>query len=315
MPRSRSHRAAWAFATLCLGLIVFAAHAASRGVPWVPPPVRSAGCSATGSVAPGDRQISLTVGERTRTATVHVPRRAAGAPAPLVLAFHGQGGSGPFMGGYSGLSRLADRAGFVVAYPTATGEPRRWTLESDAEDAPGDVAFTRALLTRLAGDLCLDQRRVSAVGVSNGGGFAARLACEMSDRIAAVVVVAGGLGHLPPCAPERPVSVLEIHGTADQVVPYGGDAAGRGAVRSWLAGWAARDGCRRAPVSGRPAPGVLSLSWRGCRDGVAVAHLALRGGMHQWPGATPPDPGPRSRISAAQEAWRFLAGRRLSAPR
>jgi polyhydroxybutyrate depolymerase len=87
---------------------------------------------------------------------------------------------------------------------------------------PDDVGFIKALLQVLPSRMCIDPSRIYATGVSNGGGFAARLGCELSSQIAAIAPVAGGYRSLDPCHPDRPVAVLEIHGTADTVVPYDG---------------------------------------------------------------------------------------------
>jgi polyhydroxybutyrate depolymerase len=146
---------------------------------------------------------------------------------------------------------------------------------------------------------------VYAVGVSNGGRFASRLGCDRSDRIAAVVSVAGADG-VPQCAPDHPVSLLEIHGTADQIVPYR-------VVVPWVQAWARRDGC--APAAKRQSRGtrVMQLTWSSCRNGTVVEHLRIDAGRHQWPGASPPDPGPVSPRSASDEAWSFLRGKRLAA--
>lgn len=244
-------------------------------------------------------------------AVLHVPAKAVGRPVPLIVAFHGSGGSGRFMRSYSGLVRIADREGFAVAFPTAPRAERVWRLRPAAEPGGDDVPAVATLLDRIAARACVDRSRISAVGISNGGGFTARLACELSDRLAGVAVIAGGFAFLPPCRPSRRVSVLEIHGTADRVVPYAGDpekGEGRGAVRLWLAAWARRDGCRHGPVR-RATRAVVRLTWRGCRDGTRLVHIAVVGGQHAWPGATPPDPGP-SPVDAGAEAWRFLAGLR-----
>lgn len=264
----------------------------------------------------GDRLMRLEVGGLERTALVHVPLRALRGPVPLVLAFHGTGGSGPFMARYSGLSRVADRAGFIAVFPSAHEEQERWTAEqAPRPGAPDDVAFVRALLQEVSLGQCVDAARVSVVGVSNGGSFAARLACELSDRFAAVAIVAGGFGEKLACRVQRAVSVLEIHGTADPVVPYAGREHGEGSVSRWLADWVARDGCETTGRRRAVAPRVVRTDWAGCRDAAAVAHLRILGGAHQWPGATPPDPGPASTISAAEQVWRFLAPRRISGAR
>jgi polyhydroxybutyrate depolymerase len=156
---------------------------------------------------------------------------------------------------------------------------------------------------------CVDEARVFAVGVSNGGGLAARVGCELSERVAGIVVVAGGFGHLPACRPARPVSVLEIHGSDDASVPYRGDPEdGRaGDVRRWLAGWARRNRCAGAGTPHAVAPSSVRTDWHGCDAGSALAHIEVLGGRHQWPGATPPDPGPPTALSAARQAWAFLA--------
>jgi polyhydroxybutyrate depolymerase len=239
-----------------------------------------------------------------RTALLQMPRTAR-AQAPLVLAFHGTGANGPFMKGYSGLGSLAEREGFVVAYPTSERDPDQWSLDENRR-GDDDLALVDALIARLVDLGCADPTRVYAVGVSNGGRFATRLACDRSDRIAAVVSVAGAEG-VPRCAPDRPVSVLEIHGTADQVVPYR-------VVVPWLRAWARRDGCPRAARRQALGARVARLSWGPCRGGSQVVHLRIVGGRHQWPGASPPDPGPAAPLSAAEVAWRFLRGKRLAPP-
>jgi polyhydroxybutyrate depolymerase len=249
-------------------------------------------------------------GQGVRSALVHLPR-GRHARLPLILALHGAYGTGAFMEGYSGLSRLADRAGFAVVYPDAVGS--HW--HNSAADSNTDEPFLEGLLDTLLAGRCFDARRVSAVGVSNGAGMAARLACSGDDRLAGLVAVAGSYGPLPACAARRPVSVLEIHGTADRVVPYRGTPQDRtGDVLRWLGAWAERDACNRGPRRTRVRRNVLRLDWMRCRNGTAVAHLRLEGGAHAWPGADPPDRGPDLGVSASDEAWEFLRGLRLSPP-
>jgi polyhydroxybutyrate depolymerase len=234
-----------------------------------------------------------------RTALVHLPRSGR-RPLALLVALHGSHGSGAFMERYSGLSRIADANGFAVVYPDAAGPS--WRISG----ADTDVRFLDALLDRLLAGGCFDARRIYATGVSNGGGMAARFACAGDDRLAGLVSVAGGYSTLPACRARRPLAVLEIHGTADEIVPY------PGAVLTWVRGWATRDGCpRRARRTWRSAH-VVRLDWAPCRGGTAVSHLRLVGGHHAWPGAHPPDPGPSFGVSASIEAWRFLRGRRLA---
>jgi polyhydroxybutyrate depolymerase len=256
--------------------------------------------------------VRLTVDGQSRSALVYAPASASKRKVPLLLAFHGAGGRGTWMEDYSGFSTLADSGGFIVVYPSAAAPRRVWNLSEERTD--DDVAFVDALVDRLEDHGCIDAGRLYAVGVSNGAGFVARLACESTARLAAMVNVAGGYGSLPPCEAHRPVSVLEIHGTKDRVVPYVGRPQDGyvGNVRKWLLGWVQRDGCPQQPTRRVVAPATARLDWRPCRAGTEVAHLELYGAGHAWPGADPPEHGTPSPISAAREALRFLKRHNLA---
>jgi polyhydroxybutyrate depolymerase len=298
------------------GLLVVAAFAAggSRTQRGFADDVPAAGAAPTrachgGTVRAAQFRTVVTSTGLSRSALVHVPRQGGPTPAPLVLAFHGSGGTGTFMQRYSGLSKVADAAGFVAVYPESIGP--RWALEPAESGHPDDARFIRRLIDVLGGLVCFDKNRIYATGVSNGGGFTARLACEVSDRIAAIAPVAGGYADLPECTPERPVSVLEIHGTADEVVPYAG-RDGRGAAKGFAADWAGRDGCHPQPVRSRVAARTVRFDWGPCAAGADVAHIAIVHGAHAWPGAVPPDPGPPAAIVAAPVIWEFLSAHRLA---
>ena len=105
-------------------------------------------------------------------------------------------------------------------------------------------------------------------------------------------------------------SLLEIHGTADTVVPYDAEGAyGGGSALGYAAAWATRDGCAGAPTRVEPAAHVALYSWTGCADGVRVEQLTLYGvghGLPGAPGALVHAPGPRT-ISGIGAVWSFLA--------
>ena len=271
-----------------------------------PSPARTTACA---TVRAGDTTLRVTSGGRRRSALLHVPR-GANRPIPLILAFHGAGGDGSFMQSYSGLSRAADPRGMAVLYPTADRGRRRWTLQGDSSSYPDDVAFVRNLLVVVKRRLCVDARRVYATGISNGAGFAAFMTCRIGGLLAAIAPVAGAY-RVDSCDAASPVSVLEIHGTADESAPYRGRAPIVEPVRTWLREWAVRDGCSATPVRRRIAIRTVRSDWPGCRRGIGVTHIEVYGGTHSWPGSTPPGDGPPSTISAADQIVRFFARRRL----
>jgi polyhydroxybutyrate depolymerase len=298
---------------LPLGLVVLvsAAFASCAGGGNSSTAQRPSGCSNPGH----SFSLRLRSGGLERTAIVHVPPHAGTTRLPLLLAFHFAGGTGRAMEAATGLSPFADVHRFIAVYPDADGSNHFWNISS-ARSRADDVRFVRDLLGRLSSRICFDSARVYATGVSNGGGMAARVGCDLSDVIAAVAPVAGGYSTLPDCGGPLRASLLEIHGTGDPIVPYGGRGpAHAGAALPFARGWAKADGCGAAPVQTRLAKDAVRFEWPGCIGGRRVAHIRLDGFGHGWPGG----PGPvfRGRDSsfpANRVIWRFVSSRRLQSP-
>ncbi|HZP61564.1 MAG TPA: PHB depolymerase family esterase, partial [Opitutaceae bacterium] len=194
--------------------------------------------------------LTLKVGGLERTCLLHVP---AGLdprqPAPLVLALHGHGGRGAQMENFTRFSALADREGFLVAYPDGIG--RSWNDGRDNAQAEAalkhvdDLAFFDAFVAAIGKRHPLDPRRIYVTGMSNGGFMSFTLAARRAQVFAAAAPVCGGIGTALAAdfSPAAPVSVLVIQGTADPIVPYGGGEVrqGRGhfigtddAINLWL---------------------------------------------------------------------------------
>ena len=252
--------------------------------------------AAAGPCGRGERTgrytLVLKSGGIARYALVNVP---PGVPSnrrlPLVLALHGAGGTGREMDRGTGLSSVADKDGFVAVYPSAPW--KFWNIEASPRK-PDDVAFIRTVLDTVESQVCIDPDRVYATGVSNGGGMVALLGCALSDRIAAIAPVAGNYRPLPPCIPQRPVSMLEIHGTSDGSVPYS-------IVPGWVGTWLRLDGCPLAMRTSKPAPNAMRYDSGPCSGGSRVSHLQLFGGPHEWPAL------------ANSTVWRFFSGVRAAA--
>ena len=204
-----------------------------------------------------------------------------------------------------GVGAAATKQGVAVLYPTS--DDTFWALNHDQGDA--DVDAVTGLLDRTLAGGCFDARRISITGVSNGAGFAARMACALPDRFAAVVPVAAGYRALDACPGTARASFLDIHGTADTVVPYNGKKPDRaGSVPRYTARWARRDGCAASPVQSTPRRLVTRVRYRGCDPGLRVERLRLAGTDHGWPGAGPPLPDHNpSGLSATRELLRFVA--------
>ena len=125
------------------------------------------------------------------------------------------------------LLRSRRLEGFIAVHPKGGGNT--WNAGLCCGEAMtakvDDVGFVAAMLDELEARFCVDTDRVFACRLSNGGFISHRLACELSERIAAIAPVAG-TNVTSPCAPSQPVSVIHFHGTADTLVPYNGFAGG-----------------------------------------------------------------------------------------
>lgn len=250
----------------------------------------------------GEGSLSLTVqsGGRTRTSLLHVPEKYDPTLGTmLVLNFHGFTSAGWQQALLTRMSQHSDQRGFIVAYPE--GVAASWNAGDCCgtawTDSVDDVKFVRDLLDRIEDEYCIDPRRIYATGMSNGGFLSHRLACEVSDRIAAVAPVAGVLGIAPEkCAPTRPVPVLHFHGTADPLVPYQGGTPlipqlGAGivfrSVADTLAYWRSHDGCSAFDKTFYQQGDTTCVEWPDCAQGAQAAVCTIEGGGHTWPGGVP----------------------------
>ena len=197
------------------------------------PVVLLAGCTGSPSPAPtatssagpahGSSAHTLKVGALDRTYRVYRPASLpAGTAAPLVIVLHGAVGSGQQAEQTYGWDAEADRGGFVAAFPDGVG--RTWNASPDccgqaARDQVDDVGFIKQLVATLGSQMRIDPRRVYATGISNGALLAYRLACD-TTIFAAIGPVSGTM--INPCPHPAPISIIHIHGTADQTIPYAG---------------------------------------------------------------------------------------------
>jgi len=254
---------------------------------------------------------------------LHVPKSYDPAkPVPLVISMHGAAGWPALQEETSRWNTLAESQGFLVVYPSGISGrgPRSWNVDRGV-DLAKDVRFISDLIDTLEAAYNIDRARVYADGLSNGGGMAFVLSCTLSDRIAAVGLVASAQ-TLPFdwCADRRAVPMIAFHGTADRAVPYHGGQSWAAPVEfpdmpTWAADWARRNRCRAEPVESAVAADVTRLEYADCADDAAVVLYTVEGGGHSWPGGGPlPEwlAGPTSRsIDATARIWAFYREHRL----
>lgn len=242
------------------------------------------------SAEPVDPPGMLTFGGLQRTYLVHAP---AGAPNGLVINLHGAGMTAQQQADLTGYNAVADRFGFVVAYPDGIDTTWADGRGASVPDRQGvdDVGFLAALIGRLSQDYGVPPGHVFVTGMSAGAFMANRLVCERADLVSAIAPVAGTLGAAFPCSPSRPVSVMAVHGTADPVVPYGGGTMnGRGGTSDIVSApalaerWRELDRCP-GPLVDDPAGNgeIREVTATGCAGNTEVTLVSINGGGHTWP--------------------------------
>ena len=209
-------------------------------------------------------------------------------PMPLVLALHGSGNTADSFAQASRLDAAASAGPFVVAYPEAVR--LLWNggfcCTFGRGDPGADVRFLDRVIDDVSATRRIDTSRVYAVGVSAGGIMGYRLACDLAGRIAGVGAVAASM-QLDDCRPSRPVSVIALHGTGDDVVPYDGGRINGAATRpappamAVVERWAALNGCPEPGASTVDGP-VTTTAWAGCGERTQVRLVAVAGGGHSW---------------------------------
>lgn len=228
----------------------------------------------------------------TREAVVYVPASySGGAAAPLLLNFHGFGGSAQDHMEAADLRPLADDDAFLLVYPQGSlldGAPH-WNSAAPSEDNKSDAddfGYVERLLDTIASSHPFDDDRVYAVGYSNGGMMSFALACYLGERIAAIASVSGAMldDIGVECTPSHPTSVITLHGTADSVLAYeGGD--GFRAAEAVVDYWADFNGIASEAVADSTDDGgtrVDSLVYSGGQAGTEVHHYRVVGGEHVW---------------------------------
>lgn len=250
---------------------------------------------------------------------IYIPANYSGnIPASLLLNFHGYGSNASEQMLYGNFRPIADTAGFLIVHPEGTlfngtshWNVGGWTVGSTVDD----VGFTDALIDSLLALYNIDENRIYATGMSNGGFMSFLLACQLSPRIAAIASVTGSMTPetFINSNPQHSMPILQMHGTSDAVVPYNGASFSKSIVEV-IDYWTEFNSCNSVPeivelpdLNPNDGSTVEHYIYNGGENGVAVEHYKIIGGGHAWPGSTINLPGTNYDINASAEIWKFFS--------
>ena len=223
-----------------------------------------------------------------------------GTPAPLIIGLHGYTAESPYAQNYFALGKVADEKGILTVYPSGSKDtngylfwnatPACCNFDSNSVD---DEAYVLSIIDSVSKDHTVDPARIYIIGHSNGGFMAHRMACNQSDRIAAIVSLAGATYSNPKsCNPTSPVSVLQIHGSNDEVISYTGGylfSSAYPSARRTIDLWGKLNECGKKPYRvlprldlDRKISGLETtvLRYKGCKTGANSELWTINKGKH-----------------------------------
>ena len=241
------------------------------------------------------------------------------ADFPLVLNFHGFGSNANEQMFYGDFRDIADTEGFLLVHPqgTSLNGSQYWNVGSPGSSGStiDDVGFTEALIDELANLYTINLDRVYATGMSNGGFMSFLLACQLSEKIAAIASVTGSmtLDTYDNCNAQHPTPILQIHGASDNIVPYNGNT-GSLSIDDVISYWVNYNNCDTNPTITTfpdldPSDGsiVEHIVYTGGDNASTTEHMKVIGGGHTWPGSVFILPGTNQDINASNEIWEFFS--------
>lgn len=182
-----------------------------------------AGFSTSVSAESEPSQREWTIEGVKREGLIYAPSKPADGPAPLVFGFHGHGG---------GMRNAARSFEIHKAWPEAIvvylqglptpgitdpeGKKNGWQ-KTAGDQNDRDLKLFDAALKSLKESHRVDERRIYAMGHSNGGGFTYLLWSTRADVFAAVAPSAAGGRNLLKL---KPLPCLHIAGEKDELVPF-----------------------------------------------------------------------------------------------
>lgn len=261
---------------------------------------------------------SFTYDGLVRNYRIHLPSGYnSNTKYPLVFNLHGYTSQASEQELYAMMNTIADVEKFIVVYPNGVNKAWNSGFLGSALSSVDDVGFIAALIDTMNANYGIDLNRVYSCGMSNGGYQSNRIACELSNKIAAIAAVTGLItdSTAANCTLSHPMPYLQIHGTADPTVNYNGIGTAYGAEAT-INFWLNKNQCATngdtvfiANTNTTDQSTVQKISYTNCTGTSKVVFFKVINGGHTWPNglidiATS---GPTNRdINASQEIWNFF---------
>lgn len=239
-----------------------------------------------------------------RTVLIHVPEGyTATEPTPVVFMLHGSGAGAEDAQNAFGFNALSDREKFIAVYPQGMGDEEHgydWNggdcCGQASKDKIDDISFLKQTYLNLKKNYNVDTSRVYIAGFSAGGIMAYRAGCELPDIFASIGVQSGALA-VESCSPSTPISVIHIHGSSDEVVPYdGGYSASERlvfksvdeSVNTFVSANRCITESEDESILSGPRNsariGVQISDWDPCAEGTGIRLVRIAEGNHAWAG-------------------------------
>ena len=236
---------------------------------------------------------------------------------PLLFALHGYGSTAVFHKSYTQYESLSEEDEFIIIYPqgyklesaltnsSSHWNSGAWTIGSSIDD----LDFINTIIEIVTDKEQIDSNRIYSSGMSNGGFMSYHLACNLSNKIAAIASVTGSMSRetLSDCSANHTMPILQIHGLQDSVVPYGGSSVvGMEPIDGVLNYWASFNDCnpnRLLAITDyfNEKGSIEFIHYESCLNNADVRLIRIPSMGHTWPSFS------NFNISASEEVWNFVS--------
>jgi len=242
---------------------------------------------------------NIMVDGQERIFRLSAPSSNAGTKLPVIIAFHGGGGSQEDFQQQDQFDQLGEQEKFIMAYAIAeedrTAAEGEWFLNT-AATSRDDNDFSVAIIEELSRIYCIDEDKLYAIGYSLGSMYTYEIACQLNHMFAAVASFAGTMPVNPEtCDLIGSMAVLHIHGKLDYIIDYDddwdwkdGEHEGVGTMSNipgMIDYWAEKSNCQNENTHAHLFNGdeVEHIVHSDCDGDVKIEHYGMEAQEHTWP--------------------------------